>query len=88
MKIDLKELNGELLYDYLITARKGPEDIREAAMLIASVPLLSDDEIYRLIELVAHEGKQVVAYYPMFGNEPPKDGELIGEIIDGSLYMI
>jgi hypothetical protein len=48
----------------------------------------SRDELNQFVKDIIINEKEIVAVYPGLGEVPPKKSELIGDILDGALYLL
>lgn len=87
MKIDIKKLKGIDLYYYITSNEYPDKDFSEmVALLMYAQP--NRDEALKLLEEVVRQGKHFVAIYPGSGDVAPKGAELVGDIPDGTLYVL
>ncbi|MCD8282385.1 MAG: hypothetical protein LUC22_03915 [Prevotella sp.] len=83
---DWKKLRGERLYHYLTEEAKD-RDYASVVALLPQATCWDDEKAYAILERVVDEGKELVAVYPMLGEEEAPDMEYIGGILDGGLYI-
>lgn len=83
--INPKDLSGEALFFYM--TNEHPD--KDYASIVELLPLACGDinKAYTILEESVKEDKTLVAVYPGEGETDTSDLDLIGEIIDGSLYI-
>jgi hypothetical protein len=86
MNIDINKLSGDDLFIYF--TQDHPD--KEYSSIIALVPYALSHDIKAVNELLlrsVRENKKFVAFYPEFDEHKP-NGEYIGDIPDGALYLL
>lgn len=86
MSIDVKTLKGIDLYYYLTSEYSGTEYAEAVLLLMHAEP--NRDKAFALLEKMVQDGRHLVAIYPGLGDVVPNGAEFVGNIMDGSLYII
>lgn len=85
-KVDFKKMTGKELYEFYITT-EGKGYMFEYCELLFYSTIFSLEKTYKILEEIHRNNKKLVAYYPGIDKIQP-EGELIGSIIDGCLYLV
>ena len=84
-KMDITKLKGEDLFLFLTTRIEDKEYSSVVELLPYAVP--DSAKMYAILEKSVKEGRKFIAVYPMFGETPSSEMQLIGSIPDGALYL-
>lgn len=84
--MELEKALDQMTADELLTYYMGVEDSlsEEAYQLLMILP---KERVAGIIYELHHKKKKIVYVYPQFGDDTPL-GELLGEVIDGSIYLV
>ena len=86
-KPDLSQMTGEEIWEYY--NHHAPRDnYQSVVMLLRFVIADSKPDKFEILEQCVRENKKLMAVYPSMGERSPKNGKIITDIPDGTLYIV